>query len=64
MRDRRDYFSIVGVIWRVLHETIHDMIVFGAESVVIHARNGKIHEWSKTDPVSFGLIVSVHQQVH
>lgn len=64
MRDRRDDFSIVGMIRRVLHETIHDVISLGAKSVIIHAGNGEIHEWSETDAVSLGLVVSVHQKVH
>lgn len=60
MRDGRNDFSIVRMIGRVLHEAIHDMITFGAKSVIIDTRDGEIHEWSKTDTVSFGLIVRVH----
>lgn len=64
MRDGCNNFSIVGMVRRVLHEAIHDVIAFWAKSVVIHARDGEIHEWSETDTVTFGLVVRVHQKVH
>lgn len=64
MRDGSDDFSVVGMIWCVLHEAIHNVITFGAESVIIDTRDGEIHEWSETDTVSLGLIVSIHQKVH
>lgn len=64
MRDGCDDFSIVGMIGRVLHEAIHDVITFGAKSVIIDTRDGEIHEWSETDPISLGLVVSIHQKVH
>lgn len=64
MRDGGDDFSVVGVIGCVLHEAIHDVITFGAKSVIIDTRDGEIHEWSETDPISLGLVVSIHQKVH
>lgn len=52
-----NFFSIVRMIWSVLHETIHDVISWRTKSLVIDAWDSKIHEGGETDSMSFGLLV-------
>jgi hypothetical protein len=62
--DRRDGVSVVGMVWGVLHEAIHDVVALRTESVIVNRGNGEIHEGSFTDAMTLGLVVGVHQKIH
>ena len=64
MRDGGGWVSIVRVVWCVLHEAIHDVVAFGAESPIEDAGDGEVHKRSQADSVFFGLIVGLCKQIH
>jgi hypothetical protein len=64
MRDGTSLLTIVRVIGRILHKSIHDVITIGTQSAIVYAGNRQINERTLTDPINFGLIESLNQVIN